>query len=665
MRYLIVLLIFTYPSISFGQPSRWQITSPAEIAWKIRPSDTPHTDHIEMSGRQVSTIVTYGTTAGQQLVLKKAMYFPMLRTIPNNTHATLSWNSTTPTVSLTIDGQKVTETATAFTIDGTLNTRSTLEKNITLTHHVFPSTSKAVIIEQCTVANEGSTAITLSIPEQQAADTTDPQKGVYGSYILQTQTIGDGEYQLGPGEDVQYAIIYSARKSGEPAYHYAPGYEYNKRMQFVQSLQQDLILQTPDSVVNAAFAFAKIRVTESIYDTKGGLMHGPGGGSYYAAIWANDQAEYADPFFPFLGNPEGNESAINSFRWFARYMNKDYKPIPSSIIAEGADIWNGAGDRGDQAMIAYGGARFALAYGDRDEAKRLWPLIEWCLEYLRRKKTAEGVIASDADELEGRFPAGKINLSTNTLAYGAWVSAADLAAALNNRAMAQQLRNEAVELRKHIEEYFGDTIQGYKTYRYYDGNTKLRSWIGLPLTMGIFERKEGTLQALFSPYLWTKDGMLTEAGSTTYWDRALLYALRGAFNAAYTDSAAKYLSDYSRKRLLGEHVPYAIEAWPEGNQRHLAAESGLYCRVITEGLFGIRVTGFNKFTCTPLMPKGWQKMSLKRLRLFQSAFDIDIAKSQNTYHVTLTCADGHQQKYTWQPNGAPLEITLDNPVKGK
>ena len=29
-------------------------------------------------------------------------------------------------------------------------------------------------------------------------------------------------------------------------------------------------------------------------------MHGPGGESYYAAIWANDQAEYINPFFPYL-----------------------------------------------------------------------------------------------------------------------------------------------------------------------------------------------------------------------------------------------------------------------------------------------------------------------------------------------------------------------------
>ena len=122
-------------------------------------------------------------------------------------------------------------------------------------------------------------------------------------------------------------------------------------------------------MLNTAFAFAKIRTTESIYETKGGLMHGPGGGAYYAAIWANDQAEYANPFFPFLGDATANESAINAYRLFARYMNPDYKPIPSSIIAEGTSFWNGAGDRGDMAMIAYGASRFALAYGRKTQRR--------------------------------------------------------------------------------------------------------------------------------------------------------------------------------------------------------------------------------------------------------------------------------------------------------
>lgn len=658
VRFFIVLFACCVYNTGHGQSQRWSMNKENGIKWSIQANDAPHMDHIEMSGKQVSAIVAYGTGSRQELVLDKKLYFPMLRTIPNETRGSLNWNIPRNTLQpLVINGSPAMEKVVSFNINGLLTIQSALAKDVILDRRVFPSTTKAALVEQCSVTNNGKTSIKIQVPATLINDTTDAQKGVYGSYILNATTYGSGSFVVEPGDEISYAIVYAARKACNPPYEYSASYEYTKRMQFVEEMHRNLVLQTPDTIVNKMFEFAKIRVTESIYDTKGGLMHGPGGGSYYAAIWANDQAEYVDPFFPFLGNAEGNESAMNSFRWFAKFMNDAYKPIPSSIIAEGADIWNGAGDRGDQAMIAYGAARFALAYGDKEEAKQLWPLINWCLEYLRRQKTKEGVIRSDADELEGRFPAGKINLSTNTLAYGALISAADLSATLNDDVTSLQLRKEAGELKKNIEKYFGNTVQGYKTYRYYDGNDKLRSWIGMPLSMGIFERKEGTLKALYSPYLWTKSGMLTEAGSDTYWDRALLYALRGTFNAGAADSAAKYLSEYSRKRLLGEHVPYAIEAWPEGDQRHLAAESGLYCRIVTEGLFGIRVTGFNKFICQPAMPKGWQRMALKHVHLFQSDFDIDVTRSGGAYQVNVKNADGSVQQFKW--NGtSTLEITL-------
>ena len=72
-----------------------------------------------------------------------------------------------------------------------------------------------------------------------------------------------------------------------------------------------------------------------------------------------------------------------------------------------------------------------------------------------------------------------------------------------------------------------------------------------------------------------------------------------------------YLCRYSRTRLLGEHVPYAVEAWPEGGQRHLSAESALYARIITEGLFGIRPVGLSAFELTPRLPQGWDSMALR------------------------------------------------------
>lgn len=360
----------------------------------------------------------------------------------------------------------------------------------------------------------------------------------------------------------------------------------------------NLVLDTPDPVINTMFAFAKIRGAESIYDTKGGLMHGPGGESYYAAIWANDQAEYINPFFPYLGYEVGNRSALCSYEHFARFMNPEYKPIPSSIIAEGIDIWAGAGDRGDAAMVAYGASRYALSKGDKAEAEKLWPLIEWCLEYCRRNLNESGVVASDADELENRFPAGKANLCTSSLYYDALISAGYLGRDLGKPVAAYA--RQAIALKKNIDRYFGGTVEGFDTYKYYEGNDVLRSWICIPLTVGIQDRKDATIQALFSPRLWTENGLLTQAGSETFWDRSTLYALRGVYACGETEKATDYLKFYSSQRLLGEHVPYAIEAWPEGNQRHLSAESGLYCRIITEGMFGIRPTGLNSLSLLPV-----------------------------------------------------------------
>ena len=388
-----------------------------------------------------------------------------------------------------------------------------------------------------------------------------------------------------------------------------------------------LILETPDSVINTMFRYAKIRTGESICKTAGGYIHAPGGESYYAAIWANDQAEYVNPFFPYLGYWRGNESAINSFRHFARFMNPEFNPIPSSIIAEGTDIWAGAGDRGDAAMIAYGASRFSLTYADKAVAQELWPLIEWCLEYCDRKLNHAGVVMSDTDELEGRFEAGDANLCTSSLYYDALLSAASLSKELGlPSSVAKAYRSKAATLKVNIEKYYGATVSGFDTYRYYDGNDILRSWICIPLTVGIFDRAEATVDALCSPLLWEKDGLLTAQGSTTFWDRSTLYALRGIYAAGMADIATEKLKYYSKRRLLGNHVPYAIEAWPEGSQRHLAAESGLYCRIITEGMFGIRPTGFKSFDITPSMPSDWNEMALKSIRAFGKNIDVKVSR---------------------------------------
>jgi cellobiose phosphorylase len=114
-----------------------------------------------------------------------------------------------------------------------------------------------------------------------------------------------------------------------------------------------------------------------------------------------------------------------------------------------------------------------------------------------------------------------------------------------------------------------------------------------------------------------------------------LYALRGVFAAGDTKRGLEYLHYYSNRRLLGEHVPYPVEAYPEGGQRHLSAESGLYCRIFTEGLFGIRPVGLNSFTITPQLPEGWDFMKLKNVHGFQKEFDIEVRRESGKIRLTV------------------------------
>jgi len=227
-------------------------------------------------------------------------------------------------------------------------------------------------------------------------------------------------------------------------------------------------------------------------------------------------------------------------------------------------------------------------------------------------------------------------LCTSSLYYDALRSAVMLGKEL--KLSPNQLKSytsQADKLFGAIEKHFGYEIEGYHSYRYYAGNEVLRAWICIPLTMGIYTRAEGTIEALFSNRLWTKNGLLTQAGTDTYWDRSTLYALRGTLAAGEIDRGLAFLKYYSRMRLLGEHVPYAIEAWPEGNQRHLSAESGLYCRIYTEGLFGIRPTGFRSFNLTPRLPKEWDHMALRHIRAFGRNFDIEISRKGNRLNVSI------------------------------
>lgn len=658
---LISAFILTLP-LSAAAESRWTMNTEGGITWNVAESGEKHSDHIEMSGKTVSTVLRYGVDDNGNFILNKSLVWPMLRTVPNNTHASLmrryDWN---PLDAVTINGRSVSgEKVRNISLKGTLSVKSDIDQGYygkyELIRNYFPSTELPALVEMYGIVNKGERPMRVEIGDSRMTSTTDPSTGVTGSFVISGAVDSPGYSVINPGDTLTFSASISAVKKGDPAISVNAGTELKKRQNLVDRLMGTLVLETPDQVIDRMFAFSKIRACESIYETQGGPMHGPGGESYYAAIWANDQAEYINPYFPFTGYDYGNASALNSFRHFARFMNDEMKPIPSSIVAEGLDIWNGVGDRGDAAMIAHGASRYALAKGDINEARELWNLIEWCLKYCKGKLNKEGVVESDTDELENRFESGDANLCTSSLYYDALISASYLAHDLGIKDW-KKYQSEAASLRKNIEKYFGKEIGGFDTYAYYDGNDKLRAWICIPLAMGINDRATQTLDALFSPKLWTENGLLTEEGDRTFWDRSTLYALRGAYTVGETKRATDFLHDYSATRLLGEHVPYAIEAWPEGSQRHLSAESGLYGRIITEGLFGIRPTGLKSFSLTPHLPTGWDHMNLRHIRAFGSDFDIEV-KRINGNKISVNIIDGSKKKSYKTDSGNTINIKL-------
>ena len=619
-----------------------------------------HADHIEMAGRTVNAIVKWKVSADGSVSLDRWVRWPMLREKKDDTHAAVNHSFLSAKDPLpTVDGapyqpQKVT----AFKIHGMLSWIEQGEK-IAVTRTVFPSQHLPCLIERWEIRNTSKVPVELNVPVDPVEETFPREKFLWAAHIMRTQWINGGRHRVMPGESLLAGMVFSSREENQAAVFPDLAAEWAARSAFLAGLESSLVLSTGNPAIDRMFAFAKIRGAENVLATRGGLMHAPGGfNRYLAAIWCNDQNEYIGPFFPFLGDPAGKEAARNGYKWFAKFMNPEFKHIPSSVVAEGRGTWGGAGDRGDAAMTAYGASRWALATGDKELGREIWPFIEWCLEFCERKKTADGVIASDRDELEGRFSSGKTNLATSTLTYDALLSAASLAEALGEPVeKSTTYRKRAGELRAAIEKVFGATVAGRETYRYHEGLEQARAWICLPLVMGINDRAMGTVETLFSPDLWTKDGLLTAAGTKTFWDRSTLYALNGVFKAGQADRAADYMDRYTRRRLLGDHVPYCVEAFPEQNQSHLSAESGLYCRIITESVCGIRPTGFDSFTATPRLPAAWPVVKLDRVRAFARDWDFRAARKSGGIEVTITCGGKVCYRET-KPEGSAHTIKL-------
>lgn len=585
---------------------RWQI---AETKRKIYTANFEgHHEDIEMSGEKISSVIGYQVKKGF-LSIEREFIFPMFRLQPNNTLASYRVKDNDSCI---IFGQE--EVFDRVEIDGTLIIFTHVE-NLIIKHQFYPSTTLPVFYELIEIINQSDKEVAITYDQYKKVDV---KLGCEG--YLYTERIADNSVKtIEPKATLKICFNYQARFANQE--RLAEKNSLGKRMNRVNELFNQCDLTSESNVLDTMFAFAKLRVGESIYKTRKGRVHSPGGINYYAGIWCNDQSEYSTPWFAFTNDQIEQEAACNAMLWYDAYMNEDYLPIPSSLISEGHDYWNGVGDRGDAAMFLYGNTRYYLTIGQTPDKKGL-RMLQWCCDYIFLKMNDDGIVASDTDELENRISSGDANLNTNSLAYGGLKNYALLLARMGDDLASANLLKKADLLAEAIKKYFGKTIHGYDTYQYHHGCEEIRAWTCLPLYMGIDFHVAGTLQAI-EDKLWTNGSCRSTEGENILWDRSCLYYIATLFRCGYVEKGWEKLDEYAKTRLLGERVPYAIEAYPEFNMRHLSAESGLFCRIITDGILDIQFAK-DGFTIQPrLLPK-MKKMKVEKLFCNGKYYTIDI-----------------------------------------
>ena len=199
---------------SFGENSRWQITPRGSIVWEVKKSPMgnnlfiPHYDHIEMSGDQVSAVLRYGVSADGSFRFERSMVWPLLRTIPNDTHASLMrrFSADIPSL-LIVNGRTLQqEQVKQVELDGKLSVTSQYsteypsrkETNpsrlIEVTRTFFPSTELPILCEEYIIKNKGNQDVSLLVPEYRSVYHTEASKGVDGSYTLVHQLYNPGTF---------------------------------------------------------------------------------------------------------------------------------------------------------------------------------------------------------------------------------------------------------------------------------------------------------------------------------------------------------------------------------------------------------------------------------------------------------------------------------------
>ena len=295
-----ILIVLHFSLISFAQQNLskyqdekfWKLSDNNTITWDLtKESKLPHIDKIEMDGQRVAVIISYEVNEDRKLNINRDIIFPQLRIFIES--SANQWrkyraylrdefsDEFLPTITV---NKRTFEPGPldSVRINGMLQFYHAECQGLTVKRTLLPSMSERMFVEIWTLDNVTKEHIEIAIGKTEYIQ---EQSGQNGNFSRKVYTDADDKITIDPEKSYEFAIYFTAQLNDEKVITVSFADAVNERKSFLDRINNNLVLETPNPVINRLFAFSKIRAAESIYDTKMGLVHSPGGGRYYTGVW--------------------------------------------------------------------------------------------------------------------------------------------------------------------------------------------------------------------------------------------------------------------------------------------------------------------------------------------------------------------------------------------
>lgn len=486
--------------------------------------------------------------------------------------------------------------------------------------------------------------------------------------------------------------------------------EWRRRKQHADSiLTHSLTVESPDEMLNRAFAWAKLNLDESMvcnpdlgcglvagYGLSGAASDRPGFGWFFGG-----DASINSLAMTALGGPHHANVRDGAFRFFAKYQRADGK-ITHEISQAAAKIdWFGAypyafyhGDTTPFWILALG--EYWKQTADTLLVRELWGNLRRAFDWSRRADTDGDGLMENPVAGAGALEVGDLQIGIVSDVYlsGVWIAAlerfARMAEAMRDAALARDAREIRARALATLERKLWMPALGQYAFALLEGgriNENLTAWPATAMAFDVFDRARGAQMAarLASSEIMTDWGARPLAASSRLFDP--LHYNNGAVWPFVTGWVA--LAQYRYGNPLAGYFALSAIArttFDEARGRNPEVISGrvykpldtsvpqqffatsMIVTPLVRGLLGIDVDApAGALTLAPQLPSQWERVSVRNLSVGAALVDAEITQEPGRIAAAVTVHGNRPIRVTFSPRlplGARGDTSKMQEVRG-